>query len=41
MKNKDKWKVTSLSIDDIDRHNLSSFLKINEELNRPTQKNLQ
>jgi len=33
MNNRDKWKVTSLSIDDIDRHNLSSFLKINEELN--------
>ena len=41
IKNRDKWKVTSLSIDDIDRHNLSSFLKINEELNRSTQKNLQ
>ena len=28
-------------IDDIDRHNLSSFLRINEELNGSTQKNLQ
>tara|TARA_B100000035_G_scaffold65972_1_gene53774 strand:+ start:39663 stop:40610 length:948 start_codon:yes stop_codon:yes gene_type:complete len=41
MKNKGKWDVTSLRIDDIDPHNLSSFLKINEELNKPTQKNLQ
>ena len=41
MKNKDKWEVTSLSINDIDPHNLSSFLKINEELNRSSQKNLQ
>ena len=41
MNNRDKWKVTSLSIDDIDRHNLSSFLKINEELNGSSQKNLQ
>ena len=41
MNNRDKWKVTSLSIDDIDRHNLSSFLKINEELSGSSQKNLQ
>ena len=41
IKNKDRWELSSLNINDLDSPNLSSFLKINEELNRSTQKNLQ
>ena len=41
IKNKDKWEVTTLNIDDINSHNLSSFLKINEELHSSVENNLQ
>jgi UDP-3-O-[3-hydroxymyristoyl] N-acetylglucosamine deacetylase len=41
IKNKDRWELSSLNINDLNSTNLSSFLKMNEELNRPTQKNLQ
>lgn len=41
IKNKDKWEVTTLNTDDINSHNLSSFLKINEELHSSVENNLQ
>ena len=41
IKNKDKWEVTTLNTDDINSHNLSSFLKINEELYSSVENNLQ
>lgn len=41
IKNKDKWEVTTLNADDINSHNLSSFLKINEELHSSVENNLQ